>query len=510
MDTNNQFWITNKGREMITGLAVGESLEIDSIWVGSGNILQHPEINPLEMTDLISRIATGMRTEPVRIGSEVHFTVQYSNAKHKDIPAFPLNEFGGFAGSTLVFYGSLGDFPHPVNEYDPTADAIQDPPVSFPISIVLSEGIGITFNFPAEVFVTHEELENRVWRHEQELVTDDGGVHGLQMKLIGDVMNAIIDGELFPLGGMVTQDDIDRILQAIAAIDLSRLDEYVSSRAPANTALSTVQWTNDRAALLDLLNRLLALPVSGPLRIRASGYWEEWRPGTYTWHIPIDAPVNAQGLVEVSVTGCAGGGGGASGIRSLTASIQDPGGGGGGGGALVIGQIILVPPGTTLNITIGAGGIGGSVPSGQGIRNNGTAGGATIIAGYLTLPGGGAGTHVGGAAGNVNSSAGTTPTGTATNSNSGTGGNSLGGGVPGSNITGVSLPSLVSPSMTGANTADARRANVSVSYIFGRAPSTDGPGGTGGGGSGGNSVPSSIGAALAGTNGGPGMLSLRY
>ena len=126
---------------------------------------------------------------------------------------------------------------------------------------------------------------------------------------------------------------------------LDRLDAAVSSRAPANTALSNAIWTADRAASMDRLTTI------GGLRV-----FEAWEPGTYTLQIP-------SGVTQILVTGC------------------------GGGGDCIIRKPFPVTPLSTLTITVGAGGWGGAPGAIESIPQQ--TGGATIIQGIVTLPGGG-------------------------------------------------------------------------------------------------------------------------
>jgi len=103
-----------------------------------------------------------------------------------------------------------------------------------------------------------------------------------------------------------------------------------------------------------------------------------------TWVVP-------EGIDTVYVSVCAaGGGGGAAGGGGLTTYIGS-GGGGGGAGQSVVRVKYSVTPGATLNVAIGAAGMGGTGTLNNG--NAGTAGGNTVLSGAisLTLIGGGGG-----------------------------------------------------------------------------------------------------------------------
>ncbi len=93
--------------------------------------------------------------------------------------------------------------------------------------------------------------------------------------------------------------------------------------------------------------------------------------GSTTWTVPIGAT-----SIEYLVVG--GGGGGANGY--------DNAGGGGGGGGMALTGNLNVTPGSTLNITVGDGGLGGADSRSN---NAGNAGGNTIFHTITALGGGG-------------------------------------------------------------------------------------------------------------------------
>ena len=71
------------------------------------------------------------------------------------------------------------------------------------------------------------------------------------------------------------------------------LDVAVSSRAPANTALTTAQWTNARAALLD---RLANIPASGGLSASVGVSVQRGRV-----HLPVTGVSEASVSVIISL-----------------------------------------------------------------------------------------------------------------------------------------------------------------------------------------------------------------
>jgi hypothetical protein len=77
-----------------------------------------------------------------------------------------------------------------------------------------------------------------------------------------DLLDAAISSRL-AAGDYTAPDNAD--IASILSIVGTALDATISSRAPASTALSTVQWTNARAAFLDLLNSYLDAAISSRL-----------------------------------------------------------------------------------------------------------------------------------------------------------------------------------------------------------------------------------------------------
>ena len=96
-------------------------------------------------------------------------------------------------------------------------------------------------------------------------------------------------------------------------------------------------------------------------------------------------------VTEIYVTASAGGGGGGGSGGSTNLTGTGAGGQGGGAGEFVVRKKFTVTPGSTINVTIGAGGTGGisGTPSING--GNGAAGGGTVVGSLLTLNGGGGG-----------------------------------------------------------------------------------------------------------------------
>lgn len=134
---------------------------------------------------------------------------------------------------------------------------------------------------------------------------------------------------------------------------LARLDDDVSSRAPASTALSSSTWTGARAAKLDNLDGAVSASktVLKSQEFLSSGNW-----------------VRPAGVDQVWVTAVGGGGGGGNGNGSS-------GGGGAGGGAGC--AVVRLPLMTSANLTV----VIGSGGSSRGGRGGSTSVGSIVAAG---------------------------------------------------------------------------------------------------------------------------------
>lgn len=148
------------GREMIAGLLAGETLTITKVMVGTGKPENLDQMAAL--TNLISPMAYATSTTPVHSGSTVTMTIEYRSDLNGSLAAgFHLNEYGVFAKTetseeTLIYYGSLGDYPQWVNAYSPG----QPPDIRrFPVTIVVADEVNVNVQYTADAFITAEEAE---------------------------------------------------------------------------------------------------------------------------------------------------------------------------------------------------------------------------------------------------------------------------------------------------------------------------------------------------------------
>lgn len=154
--------ITVAGRDLITSLLSGETIEFTRIVVGSGKM---PEgVEPIDMTELVNPIAEGTSTVPTVENGALYLTVEYRNDLNGGLQeGFWLSEFGIFAKTeaseeVLLYYATLGDSPQPVNAYQDNRIDIRRYPVT--IALELDADVQVTYN-PGS-FVTAEEAQSLI------------------------------------------------------------------------------------------------------------------------------------------------------------------------------------------------------------------------------------------------------------------------------------------------------------------------------------------------------------
>jgi len=154
--------ITVQGRNLITSLLAGETIEFTRILVGSGAM---PEgVEPIDMTELVAPVAEAVSTIPFVDNGEMSLTVEYRNDLNGGLKeGFWLREFGIFAKTDeteeiLLYYATLGDSPQPVNAYQDNRIDIRRYPVV--IALALDADIQVTYN-PGS-FITSEEAHGLI------------------------------------------------------------------------------------------------------------------------------------------------------------------------------------------------------------------------------------------------------------------------------------------------------------------------------------------------------------
>lgn len=154
--------ITVKGRDLITSLMAGETIEFTRIVVGSGRM---PEgVHPIDMTDLVSPVAEAVSTVPILEDGELSLVVEYRNDLNGGLKeGFWLTEFAIFAKTAntpeiCLYYATLGDSPQPVNAYKDDRVDIRRYPVT--IALELDANVEVSYNLGS--FMTAEEARELI------------------------------------------------------------------------------------------------------------------------------------------------------------------------------------------------------------------------------------------------------------------------------------------------------------------------------------------------------------
>ena len=149
--------ITVKGRNLITSLMAGETIEFTRVVVGSGEM---PEgIEPLDMADLVEPVADATSSVPVVKNNVLSMVVEYRNEMNGGLKeGFWLKEFGIYAKTetteeVLLYYATLGDSPQPVNAYKDNRIDIR----RYPVTIAIEVDADVQVSYSPGAFVTSEE-----------------------------------------------------------------------------------------------------------------------------------------------------------------------------------------------------------------------------------------------------------------------------------------------------------------------------------------------------------------
>lgn len=152
------FIITTAGEGLLARASAGEGLTLTEVWVGKGAVESAAEAKAL--TALLDPVAKATSTPPAVAGGQISMLVEYRNDLNGGLEeGFTLSEFGVMAKAgddapTLLYYAALGDRAQPV---PPIAEGLDVH--RFPVAIGVTGEVEVSLEYPAGVWVTHEELE---------------------------------------------------------------------------------------------------------------------------------------------------------------------------------------------------------------------------------------------------------------------------------------------------------------------------------------------------------------
>ena len=152
------FIITTAGEGLLARASAGEGLTLTEVWVGKGAVESAGAAKAL--TALLDPVAKATSTTPAVAGGQISMLVEYRNDMGGGLEeGFTLSEFGVMAkvgedAPTLLYYAALGDRAQPV---PPIAEGLDVH--RFPVAVGVTGEVAVSLEYPAGVWVTHEELE---------------------------------------------------------------------------------------------------------------------------------------------------------------------------------------------------------------------------------------------------------------------------------------------------------------------------------------------------------------
>ena len=163
------FVITEAGNSLLASMVAGQTLTITKAVVGEGTADNAEAARKL--TNLINPGPEATSTEPTVDGNNVNMIVEYRSDLNGGLQeGFWIGEFGifgkvGNGAETMIGYGSLGDAKQYVSAY--VAGAAPDVR-RYPVSITVTTGVQVDVNYPAEAWMTAEDVEGEIGDHNED------------------------------------------------------------------------------------------------------------------------------------------------------------------------------------------------------------------------------------------------------------------------------------------------------------------------------------------------------
>jgi len=166
--------VTAGGRNLITSLIAGQTIEFTRVVVGSGKM---PEgVEPIDMTDLVNPIAEASSSAPTVDNQVVSMLIEYRNDMNGGLKqGFWLREFGIYAKTedteeVLLYYATLGDSPQPVNAFQENRIDVR----RYPVAIELFVDADLKLGYIPGAFVTSAEVQAMVDAMVEKAIADMG------------------------------------------------------------------------------------------------------------------------------------------------------------------------------------------------------------------------------------------------------------------------------------------------------------------------------------------------
>ena len=188
------FVITESGNALLASMVAGQTLTITKAVVGEGTA-DNPD-TARKLTNLITPGPTATSTKPTVDGNSVNMIVEYRSDLNGGLQeGFWIGEFGIFGKvedgeETMIGYGSLGDARQYVSAYvEGTAPDVR----RYPVSITVTTGTKVEVSYPAEAWMTAEDVDDKVNKHN----SSEESHKDIRAALSNKVSR---NGELVPLG----------------------------------------------------------------------------------------------------------------------------------------------------------------------------------------------------------------------------------------------------------------------------------------------------------------------
>ena len=153
------FVITEAGNSLLASMVAGQTLTITKAVMGEGTADNAEAAR--QLTNLITPGPEATSTEPTVDGNAVNMIVEYRSDLNGGLQeGFWIGEFGIFGKvgdgvETMIGYGSLGDAKQYVSAYvSGTAPDVR----RYPVSITVTTGIQVDVDYPAEAWMTAEDV----------------------------------------------------------------------------------------------------------------------------------------------------------------------------------------------------------------------------------------------------------------------------------------------------------------------------------------------------------------
>lgn len=160
------FVITESGNALLASMVAGQTMTITKAVVGEGTA-DNPDA-ARKLTDLITPGPTATSTRPTVDGNSVNMIVEYRSDLNGGLKeGFWIGEFGifgkvGDGEEAMIGYGSLGDAKQYVSAYvEGTAPDVR----RYPVSITVTTGVQVNVDYPAEAWMTAEDVDDKVNKH---------------------------------------------------------------------------------------------------------------------------------------------------------------------------------------------------------------------------------------------------------------------------------------------------------------------------------------------------------